>query len=482
MYSSSVYVYISNNVINKINMFLHKRLSKLMLAADLIICSLWLILVFHVGSAAYYPLLWIVPVLRMWLSFLTYRRSRMALTPLLLLVVFCLGTLLNHANPVFMLFNRSMLAVVKSLMAFFGSAHFDLAEFSDIWYGSWDYRYWIAGIAYVWVVVIPAVVYVYRCFKGKLVPSQLGIWKRVGLVAYIIASIVIMSVFVGGLGTGSVSVLALFILLMLIPVIFNKGRIEGFLTRFEQSFIVCMLMFGVAYSCGVSYNSVSAITTAALPAAFMALVNWNMGRKTDYKDVLLLVLGASVFYIAQYVMNMIRIILLLMSLGLFAVAIARFAYSTRRYWSSVALYVVVSLAIPIFCIGYNPFSVLEARKVRHFDDYGFSRHGLMLVTGSEGDGIRDRYGLILPPEYYYINLLIPTKPYCKVRKLDGWKIYDLEKKKLISDEEFTDVIPYGEYSFLLKSEQGDKYLKIPHVYSRFSDRGNAVIIEEAPEL
>ena len=456
--------------------------SRFVLAADLFICAIWLMLVLHVGSASYYPLLLTVPVLRMWLSFLTYRRSRMALTPLLLLVLFCLGTLLNNANPVFMLFNRPILAVVKSLMAFFGSGHFDLADFSDIWYGSWDYRYWIAGIAYVWVVVIPAVVYVYRCFKGKLVSSQLGIWKRVGLVAYIMASIVIMSVFVGGLGTSSVSVLALFILLMLIPMIFNKGRIEGFLTRFEQSFVLCMLMFGLAYSCGVSYNSVSAITTTTLPAAFIALVNWNMCRKTYYKDVLLLVLGASVFYIAQYGVNMIRIILLLMSLGLFAVAIARFAYSTRRYWSSVALYVVVSLAIPVFCIGYNPFSVLEARKVRHFDDYGFSRHGLMLVTGSEGDGIRDRYGLILPAEYYYIDLLTPTKPYCKVRKLDGWKIYDLEKQKFISDEEFTDVIPYGEYSFRLKSEQGDRYLKIPHVYSRFSEREDAVITDEAPEL
>ena len=170
------------------------------------------------------------------------------------------------------------------------------------------------------------------------------------------------------------------------------------------------------------------------------------------------------------------------AIGLSAVAIARFAYSTRKYWSSIALYVMVSLLIPVFCIGYNPFSVLEARKVGHFDDYGFSRHGLMLVTGRDGDGIRDRYGLILPAEYYYIDLLIPSKPYCKVRKLDGWKIYDLEKKMLVSDEEFTDVIPYGEYSFLLKSEQGDRYLKIPHVYSRFSDRGDAVITDDAPEI
>lgn len=456
--------------------------SRFMLVADLIICSIWLMLVLHVGTVAFSPLLWAVPVLRMWLSFLTYRRSRMALTPLLLLVVFSLVTLLNHGNSIFMLFNRPLLTVLKSLMAFFGSGSFDLAEFSDIWYGSWDYRYLIAGIASIWVFILPSVLYVYRAIKGQLVCSQLGIWKKIGLVTYLIATIFFMSIFMGAFGARSVSVLALCVLLMLIPVIFNKGRVEGFLTRLEQSFIICILMFGLAYSCGVTYNSVSAITTAALPATFMALVNWNMGRKTDYKDVMLLVSGASVFYFAQYGINMIRIILLLASLGLSAVAIARFAYSTRKYWSSIALYVMVSLLIPVFCIGYNPFSVLEARKVGHFDDYGFSRHGLMLVTGRDGDGIRDRYGLILPAEYYYIDLLIPTKPYCKVRKLDGWKIYDLEKQKLISDEEFTDVIPYGEYSFLLKSEQGDRYLKIPHVYSRFSDRGDAVITDDAPEI
>ena len=152
--------------------------SRFVLAADLFICAIWLMLALHVGSAAYYPLLWIVPLLRMWLSFLTYRRSRMALTPLLLLVVFCLGTLQNHANPVFMLFNRPMLAVVKSLMAFFGSGHFDLAEFSDIWYGSWDYRYWIAGISYVWVVVIPPLSMCTDVSKESLFLASLAYGRR----------------------------------------------------------------------------------------------------------------------------------------------------------------------------------------------------------------------------------------------------------------------------------------------------------------
>lgn len=459
-----------------------KITSRFLLVADLAVCSIWLMLVLHVGSDFYYPLGWTVPVVRMWLSFLIYRRSRMAVAPLLYLAIFSLGILQNHGNPIFLLFNKPLLAILKSSMAFFGSGSLDLTEFSDIWYCSWDYRYWIAGIASIWVVLAPAVVYIYRCLRKELVPSNMGLWKQVGIIAYLLMMIVIMSVFVGELEISSVSVCIFCLLLMLIPVIFNNGRAEGLLTRFEQSYVIGIFMLGLAYTCGVSYNSVSAITSTVLPVAFLALVNWNMGRKTDYKDVMLMISGAAIFYIAQFGIDMIRVILLLISLGIFAVAMARFAYSTKKYWASIALYVILALAIPVFCIGYNPFSVLEARKVCHFDDYGYSRNGLMLVTGTEGDGIRDRYGLILPAEYYDIHLLLPTKPYCMVRKLDGWKIYDLEKHKLLSDEEFTDVIPYGKYSFLLKNPQGDKYLQIPRMYNRLSDRGEAVITNEVPPL
>ena len=60
----------------------------------------------------------------------------------------------------------------------------------------------------------------------------------------------------------------------------------------------------------------------------------------------------------------------------------------------------------------------------------------------------------------------------------GWKIYDLENQKLLSDEEFNDIIPYGDYSCLLKSAQGEKYLNIPRMYSRFSDRGDSVITSD----
>lgn len=43
--------------------------------------------------------------------------------------------------------------------------------------------------------------------------------------------------------------------------------------------------------------------------------------------------------------------------------------------------------------------------------------------------------LILPIDRYNrIELLTPSKPYCKVRKDGKWQIYDIERQELVSDE------------------------------------------------
>ncbi len=83
---------------------------------------------------------------------------------------------------------------------------------------------------------------------------------------------------------------------------------------------------------------------------------------------------------------------------------------------------------------------LEARKIRHFDEYEYSYNGLMLVIGRDGIGIRDRYELILPAEYCDVEILKFHKPYCKVQTRDGWQIYDIVRQELLSDDVFIAVI------------------------------------------
>lgn len=177
---------------------------------------------------------------------------------------------------------------------------------------------------------------------------------------------------------------------------------------------------------------------------------------------------------------MYRLVLLLLSLALTAIVMMRFAISTRKYWTAAAVYVMVAVILPILSIGYNSYSVLEAGRVMHYDDYRYSPNGLMMVKGKDGYGIRDRYGLILPAEYDRIEHLVPSKPYCKVKKDGHWLIYDIERQELLAEEKFTDVTRCGEFAYRLQSPSADRYLLIPYRYSRFDDGCAAEIVDQFP--
>ena len=125
-----------------------------------------------------------------------------------------------------------------------------------------------------------------------------------------------------------------------------------------------------------------------------------------------------------------------------AVAVIRFVVETKKNWASAGLYVMIALVMPVFCLGYNPYSVLEAGRAWHFDEYRGSKNGILCVRAGDTVGLRDRYGVILPTDRYCrIELLTPSKPYCKVEGNGMWQIYDIERQELVSDEWFEDVIP-----------------------------------------
>ena len=162
-----------------------------------------------------------------------------------------------------------------------------------------------------------------------------------------------------------------------------------------------------------------------------------------------------------------------------AIPVIRFAIDTKKSWASAGLYIVVALIMPTFCLGYNQYSVMEASRAWHFDKYYGSPDGILCVRAGDTGGLRDRYGVILPLEYDRIELLTPSKPYCKVRKDGMWQIYDIERQELVSDEWFEDVIPCDEYVYRLKSQNGDKYLSLRWYYNPDGEQ-TAKIVEEMP--
>lgn len=447
-----------------------KRLSRISYMGDLVLCSAWLLLMVNDSASNWTisPFLLLFPALRLWCCCLMHRRSKLMVAPIVMLSLMSVPIFLHLATSC-TLFAAPCTELLHSLSSLFN------VEFCG---SACDHAILFNLTGCIWMIFYPLGIFIYGMCKKQLQPCSMSIWKSIGLCTYIFATAIIISIVFSISYKSTVAITLLALMLMLIPIIFNKGNIRNMFTRSEVAYLLTLAMFAVGYVCGIGLELKSVITVCILPATFFAVVNWYIHRPTSYVDVLLIVAASAIFWCAQYTINMTRILLLLFSLALMAVVVIRLVIDTKRYWSSAGVYVIIAFVMPIFCLGYNPYSVLEARRYWHFDRYFGSPNGLLYVGNDSTRGLRDRYGVILPVQYDRIELLTPSKPYCKVRKNNKWQIYDIERKEFVSKECFNEVIPYDDYTYCLKSENGDKYLIMPRIYNRYDNNRSAVISNE----
>lgn len=456
----------------------NSRFSKITHIADLIICSVWLLLVVHEEISGWMinSFILLFPAVRIWINFLMKRQSKLMIVPIVVIALLASCMFLDR-GPRYLLFVGPWETFMTSIGALFGMNSVRSVEFHEL-LGE-VCKNIISIVGYIWLVIYPLAAYIYKRAKKQLVPGSMGTWKSVGLCVYIFGCTIVSSIVLSVSDKTTIGMAVLAFMLMLIPTIFYRNNIKEMFTRGEVVYLLTLAMFTVGYVCGIGLELKSAITVCTLPAAFFALMNWYVRRETAYKDILLIVGASVVFWCAQYTTNMVRISMLLLSLALMAVAVIRFAIDTKKNWASAGLYVMIALVMPVFCLGYNPYSVLEAGRAWHFDRYYGSPDGILCVRSGNTGGLRDRYGVILPLEYDRIELLTPSKPYCKVRKDGKWQIYDIERQELVSDEWFEDVIPCDEYVYRLKTQNGDKYLSLRWYYNPDGEQ-TAMIVDEMP--
>ncbi len=455
----------------------NSQLSKITHISDLVICSMWLLLIAHedINNWIINPFILLFPTLRIWISILMYRQSKLMIPPIIMLA---LMTPIAILRLEYNLFVNPLLTLLNSALTLFG---FDTTNIYDNQFGDYNYTILIDLIFSTWLVIYPLVVYIHKRVKKLLIPSSLSFWKGIGLCTYILGCVIIFSIILSVSYKMTLGIAILAFMLMFIPTIFYRNNIKEMLTRGEVAYLLTVAMFTIGYVCGIGLELKSVITVCILPASFYALVNWYIHRETTYKDMQLIVGASVVFWCAQYTTNIVRVSLLILSLALMAIAAIRFIIETKKHWLGVGLYIMIALTIPIFCLGYNPYSVLDAKRYWHFDKYYGSQNGLLCVGNNNTYGLRDRYGIILPiNKYDRIELLTPSKPYCKVRKNQMWQIYDIERQELVSDEWFEDIIPCDEYIYRLKSQNGDKYLIMHWYYNRYDDEQSAKVLDKLP--
>ena len=457
----------------------NSRFSKITHIADLVICSVWLLLVAHEGvnDRMINPFILLLPALRIWISFLMKRQSKLMIAHIVVLALLASFMFLDR-SPRDILVVAPWETLLTSICALFSRDSVCSIELHELLGGVCKNILCIDG--YIWLAIYPLAVYIYKRVKKQLAPSTMGIWKGIGLCAYIFGCVIISSIVLSVSDKTTIGMAMLAFMLMLIPTIFYHNNIKEIFSQGEVAYLLTLAMFVTGYICGIGLELKSAITVCVLPAAFFTLANWYIRRETVYKDILLIVGASGVFWCAQYTTNMTRILLLLTSLTMAAIPVIRFAIDTKKNWASAGLYVMIALIIPVFCLGYNPYSVLEASRSWHFDKYYGSPDGILCVRAGDTGGLRDRYGIILPVDRYdRIELLTPSKPYCKVRKDGKWQIYDIERHELVSDEWFEEVVQCDEYVYRLKSQNGDKYLSLRWYYNPDGEQ-TARIVNEMP--
>ena len=457
----------------------NSRFSKITHITDLIICSVWLLLVAHEEISVWMinPFILLFPAVRIWISFLMKRQSKLMIVPIVVLTLLASCMFLDR-SPWYLLFVRSWETFLTSVCALFSIDSVRSIELQEL--VSNVCKNILSIVGYIWLVIYPLAVYIYKRAKKQLAPGTMGIWKCIGLCAYFFCCTIVSSIVLSISYTTTIGMAVLVLMLMLIPSIFYHNNIKEIFSRGEVAYLLTLAIFAVGYVCGIGLELKSAITVCTLPAAFFALMNWYARREITYKDILLIVGASVVFWCAQYTINMVRILLLFTSLAMMAIPVIRFAIDTKRSWASAGLYMMIALIMPVFCLGYNPYSVLDASRVWHFDKYAYSKNGLLCVSNGTIAGLRDRYGVILPLEYDCIELLDSSKPYCKVGKNRMWQIYDIERHELVSDEWFEEVVQCDEYVYRLKSQNGDKYMTIQWYYNRYDEEQSAVISDELP--
>lgn len=457
------------------------RLSKFFLVADIIICTLFFFLLLHKELMSYEMnmLLVSVPLLRIWLGFLTYSKSKLGAVPLVILSLISLIACIDMRNLgfAFTLFVQPLYMLISKFSHLIGGQ--DIIQLWELMINLQYYTSEITILCTIWLVGIPLAVYLYRLFKKQLQPSGLSIWKSIALGAYIFVSISILTLMME-LPFVAIKLLLALIFLALIPIIFYHGKLRGLFARHEIAFLIAFAMLLICYAFAVKMGEVTVITACVFPMAFYALANWYVRRKITLNETIFVVSASVVFSFAQYIPGIIRLICLFVSLILFAVPLIRFAKTSNRKSASVCLYVMIAFAVPVLSIGYNPYSVLESGRVMRFDDYSYSPNGLLIVQGKNGFGLRDRYKQILPSEYDYIEILTPSKPYCKVRKDGRYRIYDIERHELLSEEWFDDIVSCGEYVYRLKSGNAEMYLVMPERYNRNGEMQKVIITNQMP--
>lgn len=373
-----------------------------LLFLDLAIVSVWMLSMFGGrGSWMHLTLCFVVleVLFRLVLSFSLYHQEKRTWIPLLINVPL-VG-----------------MSVVVGIYNGIGEIIYRIFDLTKLEYNV-ALKYALGGFLMLWVYVVPYVVYFILLVRKKLIRTKLT-WKEL----------------LGG--------------------ILWHGRLE----KTASAMLMIML---VAFLTGLSMSArlCQIMCLTAAPLTYWLLCHYY---KVKADKLWVLVVSMVFFWYAQIVAGAWRASMLIVSLGLVVYVGTRLYKNTKDNLLANVFVIYLGILLPSFSIGYNQYACMNYARSGFY--YLSPFQGILYITDNTNElyGLRDRYGLLVEPEYERIlegDRLPSGWTYIYVMRKDGnERYYDVYNNRFVHESDIRPDLQHDVRTILERhfSEEGSEY-------------------------
>lgn len=383
---------------------------KKMFVADLLIVSVWALFAWHSCWSGFAMPAFVL--MRVSLSFELYRRSRWTSLSALMFAFAYIACVFSMPS------SEYVIDPIEKIM-YVGLCLVGESDLAIVSLGSLDavIPRWILGtiwgIISGWLVLIPLVcsIKLKNCI-GILLSKRRLWWYLISILAVTILLCVEVQDY---------SIIVFCSLMSLLPLtywIFYSGRKRQLIQYVMQDkvlagYVAILAVFVLAMLIGL-YNIVPAKTLAAFlfPIILYVITIRLIDFRPDTVSAMMFGLGGLFFINCANRTHELVIAWLFAGVVLTLGVTVRFILKSQRFWIPIMLFIANGFILPVILLGYNPYVAINANYVDLMkSDYYRAPNGLYEFSEYGLFGVRDRYGVIIPAEYYNLDFLEYTSDY-----------------------------------------------------------------------
>ena len=214
-----------------------------------------------------------------------------------------------------------------------------------------------------------------------------------------------------------------------------------------------------------------------LPALTYYYFNKNMHRKAHIVEYVALIIAMELLYYSQYTVNEKKVALMVGSTLVMGFLSIRVWKNSRNLVGALATFLTCGFVVPLLTLGYNYYTGINTiRCAKYYDKY--VNTGLLFISDGDKYGLRDRYRILIQPQYEDYNVIDANQRFLKMTNDEGSIIYDVTTRMSTTEE----IAKYGirNVSYNDSTREGELITNnYDHIYTKmgFAPQNQRIIIE-----